>query len=483
MRAGKLLQDTQPRSGENLRQARRGAILRDALLLLLTVPGATYISVWARETNHPVTAANIFIFAVLISGAVGGLRAGLLSAAVVSFIYNFYVRFPVYSLGIKAIDDVVPMLGLTLTAVASGWVSGQLRSKVKSTEEASDCLERLLEFSRRLHRARSLDSIAAELVRAIEDSGALDVCLADISAAYQFRDVERWEAAVARQLLQRGETGARPQPLIDRQGIVSLVIMAIERRELLVEDAQAEAAIRSEALKTALVSSLAHDLRTPLAAIAATATNLQDLGPSLGEAKCQEMLATIREQCARLIDFSTKMLHLGRLDGGSLGEDVELVDLEEAVDSAISVARPLADGRRIERFLETGALFARANPLLLEQALVNLLENALRYAPADSTVAVTLRKEDDQGVITIADRGPGIPAQELPHVFERFYRGANGSGKPGHGLGLAIVQEFTNAIGAEVQLRSRTVAPTGTDAIIRLSAFELPLEEFVEDYG
>ena len=477
------MQEAKGRSGEMLRLQRRNAWLRDIVLLLVTVPIATYISVWARQTNHPVTAANVFIVVVLISGSVGGLRAGLLSAAIVSFIYNFFVRFPVYSIGFEAIDDVVPVLALSLTAIASGWVSGQLRSKVKSTEETSAGLERLLEFSRRLHRARSLDSIAAELVRAIEDPDALDACLADIAAAYRFRDVERWEAAVARHLAQRGETGAGPQALLDRQAIVSLIIMAIERRELLVEDAQAEAAIRSEALKTALVSSLAHDLRTPLAAIAATATNLQDLGPSLAEEERQGMLATIREQCARLIDFSTKMLHLGRLDGGSLDQDIETVDLEEAIDSAVAVVRPMAAGRGIERSFETKTLFARANPLLLEQALVNLLENALHYAPADSSITVSLRQEGEQAVITIADSGPGIPEKDLPHVFERFFRGANGPGTPGHGLGLAIVQAFTQAIGASVQLRSRTEPPTGTEAIVRLDAFELTLEEFVEDYG
>lgn len=483
MQGDENFQKAKRHDADRIRSAQWRALARDALLLLVTVPVATYVSILARETNHPVTAANVFIVVVLLSGAVGGLRAGLLSAAVVSLIYNFFVRFPVYALGFEAIDDVVPVLALTLTALASGWVSGQLRSQVRSTKQASESLGRLLDFSRRLHRARSLDSIAAELVQAIDDPDALVACLADIAAAYTFRDIERWEAAVARQILQRGEVRSAPQPILDREGIVSLVIMAIERRELLVEDAQAEAAIRSEALKTALISSLAHDLRTPLAAIGATATNLQDLGPTLGEDERHRMLATIREQCARLVDFSTKMLHLGRLQGGAIDEEFDIVDLQEAVGSAVAAVRTMAGSRAIEVDMADEALFARANPLLLEQALVNLLENALRYSPTGSPVTVSLGMKAGQVVITIADSGPGIPAQDLPHVFERFYRGANGTGQPGHGLGLAVVEAFTAAIGGEVELRSRTEAPTGTEAIVRLNAFELDLRELEEEHG
>jgi len=432
--------------------SRRGRLSRLGLLVL-SIALATAISVAASETRHPVTAANAFIVAVLINGSVGGLALGVVSAVLVSAIYLFFIRFPVYAFGIDAIDDLTPVFALTITALVSGAVSGQLRSRVAATERARQGLTRLLAFSQQLHRAVSREEI----------------------------DAERWQNAVEleRSSVDTSALSFEPQADLDaadRQAIAGLTVMAIERIELLEEFAHAEAAIRSDKLKSALISSLSHDLRTPLAAIATSATNLDQLGSTLREGERSQMISTIQQQTQRLVDFTTKLMSLGRLEGGLTGADMDVVELEDAVDGALASVRAGGGQHRIDRRIEAETMFVRASPLLLEQALANLVENALRYSPPETRVVVRLGRQDDWGVIAICDDGPGIRAEDLPHVFERFFRGGNSAGRPGHGLGLSIVKAFTDAMDGTLEILSPLGANGGTEVRLKLPILDIVLD-------
>lgn len=450
-------------------------------MFVLTNALATAISFAASETNHPVTAANAFIVAVLVSGSVGGLGLGLAAAFLVSIIYIVFIRFPVYAFGIDAIDDLVPVFALTITALVSGAVSGQLRSRIASTERARRGLTRLLDYSQQLHRAVSREEIARQLVAAIPHPEQLEHCLRRVSASYEFRDLARWETAVEleRSAIDTASFAANPHVELnaaDRDAIAGLTIMAIERIELLEEFAVAEAAIRSDKLKSALISSLSHDLRTPLAAIATSATNLEQLGQTLREGERSQMLSTIQQQTRRLVDFTTKLMSLGRLEGGLTSADMDVVELEDAVDGALASLRGGGGEHRLERRIEADTMFVRASPLLLEQAVANLIENALRYSPPESRVVVRLEREDACAVIAICDEGPGIRAEDLPHVFERFFRGGNSAGRPGHGLGLSIVKAFTDAMDGTIEIQSPLGPDGGTEVRLKLPILDIVLD-------
>lgn len=442
---------------------------------------ATWGSFAAHGTHHPVTAANIFIITVLVNGAFGGLLQGLVAALTVSVIYDFFIRFPVYERGFDAIDDFVPIIALTLTAFISGAVSGKLRSQAASAERSHARLGKLLGFSSRLQLAITIEEIAKELVNAISDPATLHHCLDCLRVDHGFRDPARWDAAVAEQLKARGIRdddfdhlpSAELVQAIDERAIISLTAMAIERCELLEEQAVAEAAIRSEKLKSALLTSVSHDLRTPLAAIAASASNLDRLGDALDAQGRRQALDTIQQQCDRLVGFTTKLMSLGRLEGGLSHDELEVVDLEEAIGSAIAAARPGAPGREIQRRIDTGIFFTRASPILLEQVLFNLLENALRYSPADRPVTLSLHREGDRAIIAVRDEGPGIAPEERSRIFQRFYRGASAAGRPGHGLGLSIVRAFADAMGGDIQLLSPTMNGRGTEMRILLPCLDL----------
>lgn len=451
------------------------------VLFVSTIALATILSIIARDNSHPVSAANVFIIAVLINGSVGGLVLGFAAALIVSLIYIIFIRFPVYEFGITAIDDFVPLIAMTVTAVVSGVVSGQLRRRIASTDRAREDLTRLLAYSQQLHRAVSREEISHQLVAAILDPDQLEHCLRRIRGSYAFRDFERWNIAVEREreALYRSARKYEPPDEIkpaDRDAIAGITIMAIERLELLEEGALAEAAIRSDRLKSALISSLSHDLRTPLAAIATSATNLEQLGSSLRESERNRMLEMIQQQTQRLVEFTTKLMSLGRLEGGLTSADMDVVELEDALDGALASIPTSDDEWRLHRRIEAQTMFVRANPLLLEQALANLVENALRYSPTDRRVIVRLSREQQTAIIAVSDEGPGISEEDLPHVFERFYRGENAKGRPGHGLGLSIVKAFTDAMDGTIEICSPIHADGGTEVRLKLPVLEIALD-------
>ena len=444
------------------------------ILLFLSLLVATIASALAIEANRPVTAAMLFVVTVLVNGSLAGLVQGLVAATYVSIVYTVFVRFPVYLKGLDAIDDVFPIFALTLTAVLSGAISGKLRDRMIEADHARRRLTRLFEYSNELQRALSLEQIVRALTDAVPDGRALDSILDSVRAETTLPDHARWNEAVSIGLAgrpggysRRGGWSGRLGGA-DERAIANLTAMAVERVELLEEHSAAQAVINSERVKTALLSSLSHDLRTPIAAIAAMAGTLKSYGGVIEEGSRAEMLDTILEQCVRLDAFTGKLLSLGRLEAGLPSDRFELVDVEEVLGSVIAATRTAFPDRRIIRRIAPEPLMIMASPVLLEQVLFNVLENALGYSEAHTEVQVTLDRAGDMVAIAVADQGCGIAAADLPHIFERFYRGKNGSGRSGHGLGLAITRAFLDLIGGQVEVTSPAEDGKGTRVRILL---------------
>lgn len=460
---------------------------RSLAVLTGTLGIATLASLWASDTNHPVSAALLFVMAVLINGSMGGLAQGIVAAVYASMVYTTFIRFPVYLHGLNAIDDIFPVFAVTLTALLSGAVSGKLRDRMLEADQARRNLTGLFSYSNALQRALSLEQIAQALRGAVPEGRALESILGQVQDEPGLRDLEKWRQAVddrPGQKIARADGGASGGDLLgdaDERGIASLTIMAIERCTLLEEHATAQAVINSERMKTALLSSLSHDLRTPIAAISATAGTLKSYGGVIDDSGRADMLETILEQCARLDAFTGKLLSLGRLEAGLTADRLETVDVEEVLGSVIAAARSAFPQRQIQRRIAPEPLLTRASPVLLEQALFNVLENAVRYSAADTDVSVVLERAGEMVAITISDQGCGIAPADLPHIFERFYRGDNGAGQVGHGLGLAITKTFLDLIGGRIDVTSPAAEGKGTQVRIQLPRIAVDVSEEPND--
>ena len=243
------------------------------------------------------------------------------------------------------------------------------------------------------------------------------------------------------------------------------VAAPLERARLAAEIEKTQLAAEAERLRSTLLSSVSHDLRTPLAAITGAASSMLE-DPSLGEDTRRDLIETIAEESERLNRLVTNLLDMTRLDSGSLQLHREWHPVEELVGSALARLEKALAGHPVETSLAAELPLVPIDAVLVEQVLVNLLENALKYAGPGSPVRITARLEDGEVAIEVADQGPGLPPGSEERVFEKFYRGA--SGLRGFGLGLAICRAIVTAHGGHISAANR---PQG-GAVFR---FTLPI--------
>jgi two-component system sensor histidine kinase KdpD len=265
------------------------------------------------------------------------------------------------------------------------------------------------------------------------------------------------------------------------EACASQIALAIERDQLALEAHQAQLQIEAEQLRSSLLSSVSHDLRTPLAAIAGAASSLLEARAPRDDETRRELLDTIVEESHRLSRLVDNLLDMSRLESGAAPLQPQWHVLEELVGSALQrMRRPLARHHVHVDILPNLPLVSVDGPLL-EQVLVNLLENAARYTPPGSRIDVTAGTEPREVVIRVADNGPGLPAGTEQRVFDKFFRGVTGpaDGQRGTGLGLAICQAIVSAHGGRITAENRPSG--GAEFTVRLplsaDAPQVPAED------
>ncbi|MDB5426361.1 MAG: osmosensitive channel signal transduction histidine kinase, partial [Phenylobacterium sp.] len=267
---------------------------------------------------------------------------------------------------------------------------------------------------------------------------------------------------------------ADPPPSADEESLLQILAdagaAATARAQLAVAKADAEARGRTEDLRNALLSSISHDLRTPLAAVLASATSLQEFGDQFDAKTRHDLTATIQEEAERLNAFVTNLLNMTRLESGALDAESAAFDLAEVVDRTRRRFERLRGQRRIVCALGKDAGVAMGDPVLFEVALANVLENAVRYSPDGGTIALSSFQRDGEVVVQVADEGPGVGPGELGRLFEKFYRGSAARRTPGTGLGLSIVRGVMQGMGGRASAALRADAPSGLVMSLMLPA-------------
>ncbi|MFF5499923.1 sensor histidine kinase [Streptomyces aquilus] len=227
----------------------------------------------------------------------------------------------------------------------------------------------------------------------------------------------------------------------------------------------------SHELQQQLIADAGHELRTPLTSLRTNIellTRSEETGRPIPEADRKALLASVKAQMTELAALIGDLQELSRSEG-QRGERVQVVSLEDAVESALRRARLRGPELTINAHLEPW--FSRAEPAALERAVVNILDNAVKFSPDGGTIDVRL----EGGVLTVRDHGPGIPADELPHVFDRFWRSPSARALPGSGLGLSIVARTVEQAGGQVTLGHADGG--GTIATVRLPGAPTPPPE------
>jgi two-component system sensor histidine kinase KdpD len=253
----------------------------------------------------------------------------------------------------------------------------------------------------------------------------------------------------------------------------SLIALSIERDLSVLEAHEAQLQVQAEQLRNSLLSSVSHDLRTPLAAIAGASSSLLEGAPTQDDKTRQELLQSIVDESHRLARLVDNLLDITRLESGIVPLNKQWHVLEELVGSARSRLRKELENHRVHVEIPADLPLLHLDGILMEQVLVNLLENAARYTPGGTQIDISAQREGMHAVIRIADNGPGIPSGSETRVFDKFFRGSitpTADGRRGAGLGLAICKGIIQAHGGQISARNRPGG--GAEFVISLACEE-----------
>jgi two-component system sensor histidine kinase KdpD len=258
-----------------------------------------------------------------------------------------------------------------------------------------------------------------------------------------------------------------PEQLHQLETFANQTALAIERARLAEEASDTQVRMETERLRNSLLSSVSHDLRTPLATITGAASTILESGSRLSDQTRQELLESVREEAERLNRLVQNLLEMTRLESGALELRKDWHSLEEVIGAALSRLGKRLAGRRVTTRVPPDLPLVPMDDVLVEQVLVNLLDNAIKYTPAGSPIDIIATATDRGATVEVADRGPGLPRGDEDRVFEKFYRGQPGDGR-GAGLGLSICQGIVKAHGGRIWAQN---VPEGGVAFL----FTLPL--------
>jgi two-component system sensor histidine kinase KdpD len=214
--------------------------------------------------------------------------------------------------------------------------------------------------------------------------------------------------------------------------------------------------VESDRLRSALLTSISHDLKTPLASVLGAASTMRDLASGLTDTEKRDLLATVIDESERLNRFIANLLDMTKLESGAIVPNTARHDVSEIVGSVLRRASKILGHHQISLELAADVPMLELDAVLFEQVLFNLLDNAAKYAPADTTISIRSLRDRDWVALQIIDEGEGIPPAELETIFDKFYRAQKGDHvRPGTGLGLAISRGFVEAMHGTISATNR----------------------------
>ncbi len=252
-----------------------------------------------------------------------------------------------------------------------------------------------------------------------------------------------------------------PDPFVSRtnrdllDAFANQIVLAIERSRLADDAQRAQLEVQRERLRNALLSSVSHDLRTPLAVVKGAVTALLDGEDDLPPGRRHEYLETISEEASRLNRLVRNLLNMTSLEAGAMRARKEWQPLEEVVGVALSRLEEQLSDRSVDVHIAPEAALVALDATLIEQVLVNLIENAIKYTPASSPIEIRARRTEEGIDVEVADRGPGVPVGQEGMVFEKFYRAIEGGAVSGMGLGLTICRGIVTVHGGRIWCENR----------------------------
>lgn len=428
----------------------------------------------------------VFLAGVLVSAVTLGPGPAYFAAAIAFLIYEIYLVEPRFEFALTSAEDFLVLFVFLAVAVLTGGLAGRLREAQRRAEARARTSSALFRASEEFSASDDEDAVRQALAHRIAEAGRqaavfdgarwwtapdgveppeqlLRAAGAPVTQVAT-RRVDEWRLRPLRADdqalgLAAWRSTERLHPDDDERLVEVLVDMAaaaVARSRLSGERAEMEARVRTEQLRHALLSSISHDLRTPLAAILASASSLREFGDRFDAAVRDDLTLTIQEEAERLNLFVGNLLNMTKLESGALSIEPVVFGMGEVMGRVVQRLGKRAGERELVAHGGGEALLALGDPILAEQALANVVENAVRFSPNGARIEVSAHGVDGRVVVEVTDEGPGVPAADLPMIFEKFYRSqTTAAGQQGTGLGLSITRGLVEAMGGEVDARAR----------------------------
>ncbi len=453
----------------------------------------------------------VFVLAVIATAIRYGMAVSVFTAIISALAYNFFLIPPLYTFTIADPSNVYAVIFFIAIGAAVSGVAARTRAQSiiarKQARQSGD-LEAYARGLVGLEYENEIAQITAETaakllfarvvvlshrhgeLESIAEAPGAELLLDDDMAAAKWAFTNKREAGRGSDTLHGarwlfmpvpgergfvGVIGVRPQDeaarlspeqrrLLDLIGIQAGV--ALDRCRFQKDAADARVEAESERLKGTLLSSVSHDLRTPLSTVRSALESLQKFGDRHDAATRAQLLDTSVAEIRKLSRFIENLLDMTRIDAGVVRMRKDPVEVSALVENALDRVQPLLKSKTISRDVSTGLPRLLVDPALAETAIANVLENSGKYAPEGSTVLVRAYRKDQAVEVEVLDEGPGFTSDSLPRIFDKFTRGVEGDGRPpGTGLGLAIAKGFVEAQGGTIEAQNRS---DRAGAVVRL---------------
>lgn len=447
----------------------------------------------------------VFLTAVVGIAVRFGLWPSLFASVVSALCYNFFFTNPYYTFFISDPTNVIAVLFFTVVAIVVSNVAARARAHSLVAMARARTTELLYSFTRKLASVGILDDVLwatayqaalmlkVRVVLLLPENGSIAVKAgyppedtldeADLAAAkwtWQSnrpagRGSENLPGAKRLFLPMRTGRGAvgvvgidsdKPGPLLTPDGrrlldaLADQAALAIERVHLVEDMERVKHTVETEQLRSALLTSISHDLKTPLSAVLGSAEAMRNMWPDLADAQRADLLATIIDEAERLNRFIANLLDMTKLESGAIIANTSLHDVGEIVGSALDRAARILAQHEVELEFAPDLPMLMLDAVLFEQALFNLLDNAAKYSPAGTTIRIEGWRDENSVCLEVFDEGDGIPIGDLEHIFDKFYRARKGDQvRAGTGLGLAISQGFIEAMNGTITAANRSDRP------------------------
>ena len=484
----------------------------DMLFAVLTSTVAVLLAWFAQRVVGLDDLSMIFILAVLVVASRTRMAAAVVAAVICFFAYNFFFIEPLFTFLISAQRGVITVLLFLGTALLAGRLASKLRMQVlalraanahatalqglgRSLASAADPGQVAQAGQRAIKHALDADAIVqlgSELAKDSDAGGASRLTEKDIAAAnwcrqhgkaagrftdtlsasawwfLPLRGASKDTSGVVGLRFVQGVTRPAPEQARLAEAMVDDIGQAVLRTRLVHDLESARIGAETERLRSALLSSVSHDLRSPLAAIIGSASSLQHYSEKMDDIDRAALLDTIRSEGERLDRYIQNLLDMTRLGHGGLALRREWIGVDELLGAATSRIQGYVPGASVELHLDEGLKPIWVHPALLEQGLFNIIENAVKFSPPGQPVRISARDLEDGSLqLDVDDAGPGIPDDDRARIFDMFYSVERGDrGRQGTGLGLTIAQGMLGAHGGTVVAMQ---GPNGRGTRIRIT--------------